>query len=77
MWTKRPGTHRVTALPWVSLPHGGLWEHGSAFLGVQPWAGVPGSQCPPVQILGARPHPQLPVNLLVDPGPVALQAAGR
>lgn len=74
-WTKIPGTRCVAALPRVSLPHGGLWEHGPACLGVQPWAGVLGSQRPPVQVLGACPHPQLPVDLLVDPGPAALQAA--
>lgn len=76
-WTKRPGTHWVIACPRVSLPHGGLWEHSPAFLGVQPGAGVPGSQRPPVQVLSTRPHSQLPVDLLVDLGPAALQVAMR
>lgn len=40
-------------------------------------AGAPQGRrsCSPVEVLGARPHPQHLVHLLVDPGPAALQVA--
>lgn len=65
----------VTALPQDAPASQGPRGTRHCFPTGRPAAGVPGSQHAPVQVLGARPHPQLPVDLLVDLGPAALQAA--